>query len=430
MPSTASEAIRQASANAGEFAPGWRMWVPVGLMMTCSCLSYIDRQALAVISPMILKDTGLSASAYADAVSAFSFAYMIANPLWGSVIDYVGLRVGMFAAVGIWTLASASHAWVVGFLGFAAARTLLGLGEGATFPGGLRTAADSLPLDRRSRGMGITYSGASLGSIFAPLIITPVALRFGWRAAFLVTGALGVVWLVVWWLVARPPLLRPVPRVRNRIVWPKVWERRFWLLVVGMGLGGAALGPILYLCPLYLNRVSGLTQKELGEVLWIPAVCWELGYYFWGWIADRYVRDESRPVKLYVLLAILALATSMTTWTKSWIAALAFFSWGMFIAVAFIVISLHLSARAYPRGETGMVAGIGSGAWSAVVAILLPIYGRFFDRHWYAATFISLSLIPALGTALWWWIGRAAKAPPSPNAAGTSAFSASSASPP
>ncbi|MGA8873468.1 MAG: MFS transporter [Candidatus Acidiferrales bacterium] len=417
MPSTAPEAIEHTTGRANSYAPGWRMWVPVMVMMTCSWLSYIDRQALAVISPMILKDTGLSTSAYADAVAAFSVAYMIANPLWGSLIDYVGLRAGMLAAVGIWTLASASHAWVVGFLGFAAARTLLGLGEGATFPGGLRTAAESLPLNRQSRGMGISYSGASLGSIFAPLIITPIALRYGWRAAFLVTGGLGVVWLAVWWLVARPPLLRPVPRVKNRIAWPKVWERRFWLLVVGMGLGGAALGPILYLCPLYLNRVSGLTQKQLGEVLWIPAVCWELGYYFWGWVADRFVRDEARPVKLYVVLSILALATAMTTWTTSWIAALAFFSWGMFIAVAFIVISLHLSARAYPREETGMVAGIGSGAWSAVVAILLPIYGRFFDHQQYAATFISLSLIPTLGTALWWWIGRGATTAPSLNAA-------------
>lgn len=417
MPSTGPEAIERATNGANSFATGWRMWVPVLVMMTCSWLSYIDRQALAVISPIILKDTGLSASAYADAVAAFSVAYMIANPLWGSLLDYVGLRAGMLAAVGIWTLASASHAWVAGFLGFTAARTLLGLGEGATFPGGLRTAAESLPLNRQSRGMGISYSGASLGSIFAPLIITPIALRFGWRAAFVVTGALGVVWLAVWWLVARPPLLRPAPRARARFTWPNILEQRFWLLVVGMGLGGAALGPILYLCPLYLNRVSGLTQKQLGEVLWIPAVCWELGYYFWGWVGDRFVRDETRPVKLYVALAILALATSMTTWTKSWIAALAFFSWGMFIAVAFIVISLHLSARAYPREETGMVAGIGSGAWSAVVAILLPIYGRFFDHQHYAATFVSLSLIPALGTLLWWLIGRSTKPAPSPNPA-------------
>lgn len=406
MRETTSETIAQSSGTAAESARGWRMWMPVAVMMTCSCLSYIDRQALAVISPMILKDTGLSVTSYTYAVSAFSIAYMIANPLWGSLLDYVGLRVGMLAAVGLWTLASASHAWVAGFLGFAAARTLLGLGEGATFPGGLRTAAESLPLDRQSRGMGISYGGASLGSIFAPLIIVPVALRHGWRAAFLLTGALGAAWLAVWWLVARPPLLRPVPRVKNRFVWPNALERRFWLLVTGMGLGGAALGPILYLCPLYLNRVSGLTQAQLGRVLWIPAVCWELGYYFWGWVADRFVRDETRPVKFYVLLATLALATSTITWTRSSVAALACFSWGMFIAVGFIVTSLHLAARAYPRGETGMVAGIGSGAWSAVVAILLPIYGRFFDHQHYAAAFISLSLLPALGTLLWWLIGR------------------------
>jgi ACS family hexuronate transporter-like MFS transporter len=218
------------------------MWVPVGVMMTCSWLSYIDRQALVVISPMILKDTGLSAASYADAISVFSIVYMVANPLWGSLLDYVGLRIGMLAAVGIWTLASVSHAWVAGFLGFAMARALLGFGEGATFPGGLRTAADSLPLNRQSRGMGISYSGASVGAIFAPLIITPIALKFGWRAAFLTTGVLGGAWLVVWWFVARPPLLRPVARTRRMVLWPNMRERRFWLLVVSMGLGGAALG--------------------------------------------------------------------------------------------------------------------------------------------------------------------------------------------
>jgi ACS family hexuronate transporter-like MFS transporter len=382
------------------------MWVPVVAMMTCSWLSYVDRQALAVISPMILRDTGLSAASYADAISVFSIVYMIANPLWGSLLDYVGLRAGMLVAVGIWTLASASHAWVTGFLGFAMARGVLGFGEGATFPGGLRTAADSLPVDRQSRGMGISYSGASLGAIFAPLIITPIALRFGWRAAFIVTGALGAVWLMVWWFVARPPLVRAVNRRERKVAWPNLLERRFWLLVVGMGLGGAALGPALYLSPLYLNRVLGLTQARLGEILWIPALCWELGYYFWGWIGDRFVRDNPRPLRLYILLTILALPLSFVTKTTSWIAALAFFSWAMFIAVAFIVISLHLSARAYPRDATGMVAGIGSGAWSAVVAILLMIYGRWFDRQWYEATFVSLSLVPVLGTALWWWIGR------------------------
>jgi MFS transporter, ACS family, hexuronate transporter len=399
---TAESGIDPAQASAA----GWRMWVPVFLIMSCSCLSYIDRQAIAVISPMILRDTGLSAGSYSDAISVFSIVYMLANPLWGSLLDYVGLRIGMLAAVGIWTLASASHAWVGGFAGFAAARALLGFGEGATFPGGLRTAAESLPFERQSRGMGISYSGASLGSIFAPLVITPIALAWGWRAAFGVTGALGVAWLAIWWVIARPPLLRPVEHKRLRLRWPNVLERRFWLLVVGMGLGGAALGPTLYLCPIYLNRVLGLTQAQLGRILWIPAVCWEVGYYFWGWVADRYVRDDPRPVRLYILFAVLALPLSLVTKTSSWIVALALFSWAMFTAVSFIVTSLHLGARAYPREQTGMVAGIGSGAWSAVVAILLPIYGRWFDHERYTLSFIALSLIPVLGTTLWWWIGR------------------------
>jgi ACS family hexuronate transporter-like MFS transporter len=387
-------------------ATGWRMWVPVVAMMTCSCLSYIDRQALTVISPMILRDTGLSAAAYTGVGAVFSIVYMVANPIWGAWIDYIGLRVGMLLAVGIWTVASASHAWVVGFIGFAAARALLGFGEGATFPGGLRTAANSLPLSRQSRGMAISYSGASVGAIFAPIIIVPIALKFGWRAAFLVTGALGGLWLIIWWFVARPPLVRAAERKPSGVAWPNLLERRFWLLVVGMGLGGAALGPTLYLCPLYLNRVLGLTQGRLGTILWIPALCWELGYYFWGWVSDRWVRDNTRPMGLYVALTLLALIPSVVTLTTSWIAALALFSWGMFIAVAFIVVSLHVAARAYPRDETGKVAGIGSGAWSAVVALLLLAYGPLFDRHMYSAIFVSLSMVPILGTALWWWIGR------------------------
>jgi ACS family hexuronate transporter-like MFS transporter len=385
---------------------GLRVWVPVLVMMTCSWLSYIDRQAFSVLSPTILRDTGLSAGGYADAVFGFSIAYMIGNLVWGSLLDFVGLRLGMLIAVGVWTAASAAHSMVSGLWGFAMAQAVLGFGEGATFPGGLRTAADSLPLSKQSRGMGISYSGASVGAIVAPLIVTPVALRFGWRAAFVATGLVGVFWLALWWIVARAPLVPPGQRKSGRITWPNMRERRFWLLVVNFGLGGAALGPTLYLSPLYLNRVMGLSQAQLGKILWIPALIWELGYYFWGWVGDRFVRDDPRPIRLYIMLTILALIPSMLTRVDSWPVVLALFSWAMFIAVGFIVMSLHLGARAYPRDQTGMVAGIGSAAWSAVVAILMKIYGPLFDRHLFSAIFISLSVIPILGTALWWWIGR------------------------
>ena len=406
MPSGVTSQHSNISDSSVATATGWRMWVPVVVMMSCSCLSYIDRQALTVISPTILRDTGLSPAEYSYVGGIFSLVYMASNFFWGAWLDYIGLRVGMLLAVGIWTVASTSHAWVGGFIGFAAARALLGFGEGATFPGGLRTAANSLPLSRQSRGMGISYSGASVGAIVAPLVVVPIALKWGWHAAFLFTGGLGATWLIVWWFVARPPLVHAADRKPSGVSWPNFFERRLWLLVVGMGLGGSALGTILYVSPLFLNRVLGISQAHLGKILWIPALCWECGYYFWGWISDRWVGDNTRPVRLYLLLSVLAFSSSAITLTRSWIAAIALFSWGMFIAVGFIVVSLHVAARMYPRDETGKVAGIGSGAWSAVLALLLIAYGPWLDRNRYAPIFVTLSFVPILGTSIWWWISQ------------------------
>jgi MFS transporter, ACS family, aldohexuronate transporter len=379
---------------------GWRMWVACFGISLCSWLSYVDRQTLAVLSPAILQDTHLSVQAYATAVSAFNLAYTIANPLWGSLLDRIGLRIGMLVAVAIWSAASASHALVAGFLGFALARTVLGLGEGATYPGALRTAMDSLPADRRSRGMAVAYGGSTLGAIVTPLIVTPIFLAFGWRAAFLVTGAFGVLWLGLWWVLARPPWLMS-SRQTAKFSWPSLKERRFWMLVAGMGLGGAPLGVILSLSPLYLNRAMGMTQRELGEVLWIPTMGWGISYFFFGWIGDRYVGNDPYPTRLYLILAALTLPLMLVTLTTSRAAVLALFFWGLFIAVGFITLSLHVAARAYPREQSAMVAGIGSGSWGAVLALVMLVYGRWFDLKWYGATFVSLTLIPLLGTALW-----------------------------
>jgi ACS family hexuronate transporter-like MFS transporter len=191
--------------------------------MLSTLLSYIDRQVLAVLSPTILHDTGLSANAYANAISAFSFAYMVGNPLWGSLLDYAS--------------ASTSHAWVTGFIGFAVARGVLGFGEGAAFPGALRTAAEALPANQRSRGMALGYSGASLGAIITPVLVRPVALRYGWQAAFLITGALGTAWLLFWLAVSRPPFLPMQKRKVLKMTWPNLTERRFWVVASSFGLG-------------------------------------------------------------------------------------------------------------------------------------------------------------------------------------------------
>jgi len=392
VPTTAT-ADRQTSA--------WRVWWPAATMMLCSLLSYLDRQTLAVLSPMMLADLRWNTETYSRVISAFSIAYMLGNPVWGAVLDRVGVRRGMTMAVAIWTAASGAHALLSGVLGFAVARAVLGFGEGATFPGGLRTSTDSLPPAKQARGMAIAYSGGSLGAIITPVIVTPIALAYGWRFAFAVTAIAGVLWIAVWRGTVDFASFAS-RRQTQRVTWPDVRERRFWSLAASYALGALPLGPILYLAPLYLSQTLGLTQTELGRVLWIPPLGWEAGYFFWGWLVDRYAPTNQRPAWLFFTLAALGTPIIGLASFPNPAIALALMFWSMFVAAGFVVASLRAGALTYPAEQTALVAGIGAGAWSAVIAIVLPVLGGMFDAGRHDAAFRIVGSAPMLGVAVWW----------------------------
>lgn len=370
-------------------------------MMLCSLISYIDRQTLAVLAPTIMRETRLTTQDYGIAISAFSIVYMLANPVWGGILDRIGLRTGMLIAVGIWSMASASHALMAGLVGFAAARAILGFGEGATFPGGLRTAFDSLPPQKRSRGMALAYSGGSLGAVITPSIVVPITLHFGWQMAFVFTGLTGIAWMILWRMLARPPYLPRPERMPERFHLPNPAERRFWALFFSYALGAFPLAPVLYIAPLVLNRLHGLSQADLGKLLWIPPLGWETGYFFWGWVADRRPATAAKPTGLMLVLAMMGLPIAAIPAIASAGLALAIFCWSMFTASGFIVISLRTAAQAYPSDQTALVAGIGAGSWSAVVAVFLPLIGRLVDQGQFSLMFGIIAGLPLLGTAAW-----------------------------
>jgi ACS family hexuronate transporter-like MFS transporter len=309
-------------------------------MMLVSVISYIDRNTLALLAPTILHDTHLTNEQYGFIISAFSIAYMLGNPLWGRLLDRIGVRAGMFAAVSIWTLASAAHALAAGFRSFGAARAVLGFGEGATFPGALRTVVQTLPVEQRSRGIAVSYSGGSLGALITPIVITPVAALWGWHGAFWFTGGIGALWLAHWAVLGRRSDVSKRPVVIQAADGPGFKDARLWAFMSAWALGAFPTGFVLYQSALYLSVVLHKSQVEIGKVLWIPPLGWEAGYFFWGWMLDRYARaGASIPAlrRQFGMMMWLSLPLAMVPHAGSYGLTLVILFFAIFVSSLFVI---------------------------------------------------------------------------------------------
>lgn len=381
-------------------------------MLLVSLISYIDRTTLALLAPTILRETALNVQQYGFIISAFSIAYMLANPLWGRILDRAGLRLGMTAAVACWTLASMSHAFASGFWSFGLARFALGFGEGATFPGGLRAVTQTLAPHERGRGLAVAYSGGSLGAVVTPLIVTPIFLWWGWRAAFWFTGFIGMAWLAMWAVVARRPDIRfrPPAATASAPAGPRLSDPRLWAFMCAYALGALPLGFVLYGASIYLAHPLGYSQKFIGKVLWIPPLGWEVGYFFWGWLSDRAVRRNLPRVatlgRLMAWCALLSIAFVTVPWLPNVAAVMTEMFIAMFAASGFVVLSVAYATHVYSGEHSGLIAGAGAGSWSCLVALLMPLLGRLFDLRLYAAAFAVATVIPLLGYGSWLTINR------------------------
>jgi MFS transporter, ACS family, hexuronate transporter len=397
-------------------------------MMMLSLLSYVDRSVLAILSPTILADLHLTVTQYGYAVSAFSICYMLANPLWGHWIDRRGLWVTVLVAVSVWSLASGSHAFMFGLGGMCLARGLLGFGEGATFPAGLATVSQTLPLERRSFGLALAYSGGSLGAALTPLLITPIALRYGWRSTFLLTALLGLLWILLWIALRNSGVHAPRQRARPapQAIPPvniKRWNRHLLATSLLYGLGAAPLAFGLYTAPLYLSRVLHASQASLGHLLWIPPAGWEAGYLFWGRVADRRrarvlasgissgtPRKSPRCANLLLGLCAAGFLITLAPWAAASPHPIVFtmllFFFQMFIGGGFVVLSLSDGMDAQPGQNqpgqnSGLLAGTAISCWALVTGLLIPVLGHFFDHSHYTRAFWLVAGLPVAGFVLW-----------------------------
>jgi ACS family hexuronate transporter-like MFS transporter len=376
---------------------GYR-WVICGLLFAATAINYIDRQMIGVLKPVLQTDFGWTESQYADVVFWFQAAYALGYIGMGRFIDLAGARLGYAIAFTFWTLAHAAHGLAHGVVQFAVARFALGIGESGNFPAGLKAVAEWFPQRERAFAIGIFNAGANIGAIVTPLLVPALAIAYGWRAAFIITGLFSLVWLIAWLLIYRKPEFHPrvqaaelaliqsdpVQQGGARVPWRRLFgERGAWAYAVPKFLTDPIWWMFLFWLPDFLGRRYGLDLKSFGPPLVAIYVLSDVGSVLGGWASSRMMRagfTANRARKLAMLgCAIAVLPIMAVQYIDSlWIAVVLI---GLAAAAhqGFSANLLSLPADLFPQSAVGSVVGIGGTAGAIGGMLIAKFVGYVLD---------------------------------------------------
>ena len=354
-------------------------WWLCGLLFVATALSFLDRQVLSVLAPVVARQLGMSNLEYSHATNAFLISYAVMFLLSGRMLDVLGTRFGMMLCVGLWSLASAAHSLVQNAMQLGIARFLLGAGEGGCFPGAAKGVTEWFPRQERALAMGLAIGGASLGAVLAPPLTVWVSQLLGWRSVFLVTGLLGMAWVIAWWfssaILSKPKSTSPAPPshsgpVKLSLLFPRL---DFW----GLATVRLIVDPVFYFymfwIPKYLSQERGASQQVIGELSWIPFLALGLSNVFGGWLSDYLVRKGfgALAARRWIMAgaAALTMASSLTGKVGSVTAALAMMALLMLAHGFWVTNYITLISERFPQNAIGTVTGF-TGAIGALGGIL------------------------------------------------------------
>lgn len=417
-----------------------RWWV-IALIALATVINYIDRSALAVLWPDIVEDLFPDESAldrkqiYANISIVFILSYAFGQAIFGKIFDWVGTRLGFVLSIGVWSLATAAHAFAQGVLSFSIFRAILGVAEAGNWPGAAKSNADWFPTKERALAQGIFNSGAAIGGIVAIPLIAYLTVYFSWQMVFVVIGVAGLLWLIPWIiLVKAPPKSHPwiTDEERKYILTgqrscdaddsaangadeeeynPSTKEllsrKQSW----GVIIASAAIDPIWWLfvfwIPIYLNEVYGMDVKSIGIYGWVPYVGAMIGAWFGGLLAQNRLQagwntDKTRKLTitlgcLIMLPALLAMANPGGPTTAVIIMAVILFGFQTAIANVQTLPSDLYGKKAVGTlsGFAGMAAKLGALGLTALVPILTA------DGNYTPAFVIGASLAVIAMLAVW-----------------------------
>jgi len=360
------------------FGDSHQRWLICALLFFAATVNYMDRQVIGLLKPTLQAQLGWTEVGYSNIVLAFQFAYAFGLLFVGKIIDRLGTRKGFSLAVFAWSISAMAHAAARSVLQFAVARFCLGLGESGSFPASIKSVAEWFPKKERALATGIFNSGTNVGAVVTPLIVPWLTYRFGWRMAFIVTGALGLFWIVVWMVWYRrpeqntrvspaelryiqsdpPDSSREIP-VRILLFLPQAWA---------VAIAKFFTDPIwwiyLFWMPDFLNRNLGLNLRGMALPLFVIYTGASVGSIAGGWISSSFLQrgwNLNTSRKTALLLCALAVTPVMLAARTSngWLA----------IAVIAIAAGAHqgwsanlytLVSDMFPRNTVASVVGFAS----------------------------------------------------------------------
>jgi MFS transporter, ACS family, hexuronate transporter len=367
------------------------------MLFAATSINYVDRQIIGVLKPTLQLEFGWTESSYGDVVFWFQAAYALGYLGFGRVIDKIGARLGYAAVVALWTAAHVAHALVNSVGGFMAVRFALGLGESGNFPAGLKAIAEWFPRQERALATGIFVAGSNVGAIITPLIVPFITYRWGWRAAFIVTGSFSLIWLVFWLKIYRRPQEHPklsaaelalidgdsslspdAPRAATKITWRTLLRiPETWAYALARFLIDPIWWMFLFWLPDFFTKRYNLDLEHFGPPLVVVYLVSDVGSVSGGWLSSRLLRmgfSVNRARKLTMLLSsVLVMPVMFAMLANNIWLAVSIVGVATAAHQAFSATLYTFPSDVFPKQAVGTVVGIG-GTAGAIGGMLMAKY--------------------------------------------------------
>lgn len=389
-------------------------WAILALLFAATVLNYLDRQVLSILAPQVQKDLGIDDLGYARIVQYFLVAYAIAYVAAGWVTDRLGAKYTLALFLGWWSLANMATGWVRNAAQLGFARMMLGIGEPGVYTAGPKAVAEHFPPAERGFAIGVYTAGAMVGATIAPPLIALLALQFGWRAAFVITGAAGFVWLAIWLMVYRSPEGAAPTRTEEPVRWgPILRDRSVW----GLALSRLIADPVWYFYlfwfPKYLADERGMGLVQVASLAWIVYLAADIGSIGGGLLSGRLIRAGIAPQRSRIItMGIAAVLAPLGMLIGLHLGIGLTLAIGALVACAHLVFQVNVSALVvdrYPMRIVATVFGLIAGGSALGGFASTRIVGEIASTGSYDAIFLLMGLLHPLAWLMAWLSVRTKK---------------------